>query len=135
MRAIIVDGRRGFRQGERRCQPIRRASVLACSDTPASHPPVRSYFASWATSGTHVLRRTASSPAIDYNFVMPRQILPQIDARRCTLCGDCLRACPTECLAIAPHSRIVVAPQLCISCTVCEAVCPAAAIAMQSQAW
>lgn len=66
---------------------------------------------------------------------MPRQELPQIDSRLCTLCGDCVRVCPTDCLQIVRSLEVLVTPQNCISCAVCAAVCPAGAIAMQSQAW
>ena len=66
---------------------------------------------------------------------MPRQQLPQIDTRLCTLCGDCVGVCPTDCLDIVNRLEVVVTPEHCISCTVCTAVCPAGATAMQSQAW
>lgn len=66
---------------------------------------------------------------------MPRQELPDIDERRCTLCGDCLFACPTECLYLVRRTEIVVAPQNCISCGICEAVCPVTAIAMRTREW
>ena len=66
---------------------------------------------------------------------MPRQELPEIDERRCTLCGDCLLSCPTDCLATIDHSRLVVAPQLCISCDVCAVVCAPRAITMVVRDW
>lgn len=66
---------------------------------------------------------------------MPRQELPEIDERLCTLCGDCLPVCPTDCLAIVAEQRVVVAPQLCISCDVCAAVCAPRAITMVMRDW
>ncbi|MFN0053387.1 MAG: ATP-binding protein [Planctomycetales bacterium] len=66
---------------------------------------------------------------------MPRQELPQIDSRRCTLCGDCVAVCPTSCLEVARGMELVVFPRDCISCAVCEAICPVQAIAMGMQAW
>ncbi|HEY3964902.1 MAG TPA: 4Fe-4S binding protein [Planctomycetaceae bacterium] len=66
---------------------------------------------------------------------MPRQLLPQIDSRLCTVCGDCVRICPTGCLSIAREREVVLVPQACINCAVCEAVCPANAIAMQLHEW
>ena len=66
---------------------------------------------------------------------MPRQLLPDIDSRTCTLCGDCVAVCPTECLSVARGTEIVLVPQTCINCSVCEAICPVDAIAMRLQDW
>jgi MinD superfamily P-loop ATPase len=66
---------------------------------------------------------------------MPRQQLPDIDPRTCTLCGDCVSVCPTECLSVARAVEIVLVPQTCINCGVCEAICPVAAIAMRTRDW
>jgi formate hydrogenlyase subunit 6/NADH:ubiquinone oxidoreductase subunit I len=65
---------------------------------------------------------------------VPRQELPDIDSRLCTLCGDCVDICPTDCLSVA-DLEVVLVPQSCIHCGVCEAVCPVAAIAMQPRDW
>ena len=74
------------------------------------------------------------NPNSEISFV-PRQLLPDIDLRTCTLCGDCLVVCPTECLSVAREVEIVLAPQTCINCAVCEAVCPVTAITMRTQDW
>jgi MinD superfamily P-loop ATPase len=74
------------------------------------------------------------NPNSEIPFV-PRQNLPDVDPRLCTVCGDCVTVCPTECLAIAREIEVVLAPQSCISCEVCEAVCPVAAIAMRIRDW
>ena len=66
---------------------------------------------------------------------MPRQQLPDIDARLCTLCGDCVAVCPTECLSVARGLEVVLVPQTCINCGVCEAVCPVDAITMHIRDW
>ena len=66
---------------------------------------------------------------------MPRQELPDIDPRLCTVCGDCVAVCPTDCLAIARNVEVALMPQSCISCGVCAVVCPAAAIAMRIRDW
>jgi formate hydrogenlyase subunit 6/NADH:ubiquinone oxidoreductase subunit I len=54
--------------------------------------------------------------------------LPVLDAARCTGCGDCVAACPTDCLAMAGPRPWLPRPADCISCTACELVCPADAI-------
>lgn len=66
---------------------------------------------------------------------MPRQQLPDIDSRLCTLCGDCVEVCPTECLSIARGIEVVLVPQSCISCEICAAACPVQAITMRVQDW
>ena len=66
---------------------------------------------------------------------MPRQELPDIDARRCTLCGDCIVVCPADCLSIARDVEVVLAPHACLNCGICEAICPADAIAMRTRDW
>jgi formate hydrogenlyase subunit 6/NADH:ubiquinone oxidoreductase subunit I len=64
-----------------------------------------------------------------------RSELPEIDWRLCTLCGDCVDVCPTDCLTIAREIEVVLTPQTCINCGVCAAICPVEAIAMQSRDW
>lgn len=66
---------------------------------------------------------------------MPRQNLPDIDARLCTLCEDCVAICPTDCLSIARGVEVVLAPHSCIDCGICEAICPVSAIAMRTRDW
>ena len=66
---------------------------------------------------------------------MPRRQLPEIDERTCTRCGDCVAICPTECLSIDPLRGVLVAPAECISCEVCQVICPVGAIAMTVQDW
>jgi len=66
---------------------------------------------------------------------MSMQDLPDIDMRICTVCGDCILACPTECLEIMRNIEIALSPQLCISCGICAAVCPVAAIEMRNRDW
>lgn len=70
----------------------------------------------------------------DMRVVLKREY-PDIDPRLCTLCGDCVQVCPTDCLWIANWSEVVLAPQSCINCEVCEAVCPVDAITMRERIW
>ena len=57
-------------------------------------------------------------------------LIPIVDERKCTACGDCLRVCPTQCLQKAFTVPVVNLALVCLSCRVCETACPAAAIAM-----
>jgi NAD-dependent dihydropyrimidine dehydrogenase PreA subunit len=60
--------------------------------------------------------------------------LPEVDERRCTGCGDCVAACPTDCLAMAGPLPWLPRPAACVSCALCVLVCPAGAIGMESEA-
>ncbi len=58
------------------------------------------------------------------------ELLPEVDLARCTACGDCVAACPTNCLAMAGASPWLPRPLDCVSCTLCELICPTSAIRM-----
>jgi electron transfer flavoprotein alpha subunit len=59
--------------------------------------------------------------------------LPQIDARLCTGCGDCVVVCPAQALALLESTAVLAQPDACNYCAECEAVCPVAAIALPYQ--
>lgn len=54
--------------------------------------------------------------------------LPQIDLARCTRCGQCMIACPTQAVAMLRDGPGIVHPEACTYCTDCEALCPVGAI-------
>ncbi len=57
--------------------------------------------------------------------------LPVLDATRCTGCGDCVTACPADCLAMGGARPWLPRPRDCVSCSVCELICPASAIQLK----
>jgi formate hydrogenlyase subunit 6/NADH:ubiquinone oxidoreductase subunit I len=64
-----------------------------------------------------------------------RQVeLPVLDETRCTGCGWCADACPTECLALGPHLPRLIRPLDCVSCSLCVLICPADALALAAPA-
>jgi MinD superfamily P-loop ATPase len=58
--------------------------------------------------------------------------LPEVNAARCTGCGDCVAVCPTDCLAMAEVRPWLPRPLDCVSCGACELVCAPEAIHFQA---
>ena len=56
--------------------------------------------------------------------------LPELNAARCTGCGDCVVVCPTQCLGMGAALPRLVRPRDCIACTLCVLVCPEQALRM-----
>lgn len=56
--------------------------------------------------------------------------LPHLDETRCTGCGDCVRVCPTDCLAMAGPLPWMPRPGDCVRCALCVLICPAEALHM-----
>lgn len=53
---------------------------------------------------------------------------PQIDPKKCTGCGECIKICPTDALGLIAEKASLTAPQNCNYCAVCEEICPTGAI-------
>jgi len=73
--------------------------------------------------------------------------LPEVDAAKCTACGNCVRACPKNLFELIPIERkyyvkcssmdtgnivIKACKSGCIACMKCEKVCPVGAIKVES---
>jgi len=53
--------------------------------------------------------------------------IPEIDKEKCDYCGKCSEFCAYNALAVV-HSKVLVFPELCHSCSGCELICPKDAI-------
>jgi NAD-dependent dihydropyrimidine dehydrogenase PreA subunit len=53
----------------------------------------------------------------------------QVDLEKCTGCGTCVDACPSEALSMGDE-KVVVDEDACIDCAACVDECPVEALAM-----
>jgi MinD superfamily P-loop ATPase len=53
--------------------------------------------------------------------------VPEVDASRCTFCGDCAKACRYSAIAVLPK-KVLTFPKLCHGCGGCTLACPEEAI-------
>ena len=58
--------------------------------------------------------------------------LPALDERVCVGCGDCVRVCPTDCLAMDGPYPWLPLPLDCVSCALCVVVCPVDALVLSA---
>jgi NAD-dependent dihydropyrimidine dehydrogenase PreA subunit len=58
--------------------------------------------------------------------------LPAVDDRTCTGCGDCVAACPVECLAMVGALPWLRRPADCVACELCVLICPEKALTMEN---
>jgi NAD-dependent dihydropyrimidine dehydrogenase PreA subunit len=57
--------------------------------------------------------------------------LPVLDLTRCTGSGECVAACPTACLEMKSGQAWLPRPKDCVSCGICEMVCPVDAVKVE----
>jgi ferredoxin len=50
-----------------------------------------------------------------------------VDEKKCTLCGDCVEACPWQAISLT-EDKLVIDHQLCAECGACLSVCPVCAL-------
>lgn len=74
-----------------------------------------------------VLSTLQSHPELAKNIEVST---PECDFSKCTLCGDCVRLCPTHATDLVGAGRFAVEPAYCVGCGQCVEVCPEHAITM-----
>lgn len=54
--------------------------------------------------------------------------LPEIDRKKCILCGKCVDACPQDVLVLREGELVFAHPGDCTYCAACEEICPQGAL-------
>jgi NAD-dependent dihydropyrimidine dehydrogenase PreA subunit len=54
--------------------------------------------------------------------------LPEIDRKKCVLCGTCVEDCPQHVMDMQANALVIARPQDCNFCAVCEQICPEGAV-------
>ena len=54
-------------------------------------------------------------------------VVPQVNKERCISCGNCVKSCPYQAIAIR-ETKAVIDPQVCFGCGLCLSRCPVNAI-------
>jgi MinD superfamily P-loop ATPase len=57
--------------------------------------------------------------------------LPFVEETLCRSCGDCVKICPSEALAMRDGQPWLARPLQCLSCGACALICPHEAITMK----
>jgi ferredoxin len=75
-----------------------------------------------------VLTALQRNPRLAVHFEATR---PACDSSRCTLCGECVRLCPTHAIDLTNDGIFKVETTYCVDCGACENACKPKAITMQ----
>jgi ferredoxin len=54
--------------------------------------------------------------------------LPEINLSLCNRCGTCVERCPTHAVEMAVGGPVIVRPDDCTYCAICDAMCPRGAV-------
>lgn len=57
---------------------------------------------------------------------------PSFDPMRCTMCGECVHACPTHAVDLDGTGHVHVEPVYCVGCGACVSACPENALKMEA---
>jgi uncharacterized protein (DUF362 family)/ferredoxin len=63
-----------------------------------------------------------------YPFI---SIRPDIDRRKCVLCGECIERCPVDAVSLKEGRAVIIDRKKCIHCFCCHEFCPQGAIVMK----
>jgi len=66
------------------------------------------------------------SPTVE-NAEEVHHLVPQVDPKRCTLCGRCAQVCAFHAIAVVP-GKVMVFSEMCHACGSCRRQCPESAI-------
>lgn len=130
---IIADGLRGRDYGvvkvpdAKHCREVKIASAVLQADALVVLTHFKGHMAmgfggTFKNVGMGLGARSAKQ-------VMHSDLVPEVDAERCTRCGECVDFCPVACITLAPSA--IIDRETCIGCGECTATCRYGAIATQ----
>ena len=80
------------------------------------------------TQGRQLLLSTLQShPEFAENV---RVQIPECDQMKCTMCGDCVKLCPTHAADLVAGGRLTIEPTYCVGCGLCAEICEDRALKM-----
>ena len=83
----------------------------------------------YLTQGRQLMLSTLQShPELAENV---RVSTPECDFSKCTMCGECVRACPTHACDLVGAGRFALEPTYCLGCGLCAEVCPEGALVLR----
>ncbi len=62
----------------------------------------------------------------------PPAVFPLLITEACTLCGECLAACPVHAVSVSEH-QVAIEERCCLECGLCIEICPEGAILLALQ--
>lgn len=119
--AAVVSVAERIKEHSSRVTALERTLNAACGSTTAKRRRV-------LTQGRQImLSALQQHPELAQNIRVTR---PECDFDKCTLCGDCVAACPVFACDMANGSRFAVEPTYCVGCGLCVEVCEEHALRM-----
>ncbi|HJG31689.1 MAG TPA: 4Fe-4S binding protein [Collinsella ihuae] len=119
--AAVTSVAQRLRDHTKKISALEKALKEACGTTTAKRRRV-------LTQGRQLVLSTLQEhPELAQNIQVST---PECDFSKCTLCGECVRICPTHATDLVGAGRFTVEPTFCVGCGLCAEVCEEHALTM-----